>query len=201
MKRSVFALSCVAMALLLTAWLTSRARAQDDNGQGDDCGTAVTAEDDDIRAGVPLSFTDNDDGTITDNNTGLVWEKLSQDQSIHGEGAGVTWDDAFSVHVATLNGTSFARHSDWRLPNLRELQGIVNYQNYEPALSSPAFNNNCRPLCTVLTCSCTLKGTYWSSTSVADSPVCAWSALHAVGHSNPVGKSVPNGIRAVRGGA
>src|SRR5438094_9253656 len=36
-----------------------------------------------IQAGAPLSYTDNGDGTITDNNTGLVWEKKSADGSIH----------------------------------------------------------------------------------------------------------------------
>jgi hypothetical protein len=80
------------------------------DGGGEVIACAATGQDGDIRAGVPLSFTDNGDGTITDNNTGLVWEKLSQDQSIHGDGAGDTWDNAFSVHVATLNGTRFAGH-------------------------------------------------------------------------------------------
>src|SRR5207244_3667223 len=47
MKRNVFILLCAAMGLALVAWPTSRARAQDDNDQGDDCGTTISAEDDD----------------------------------------------------------------------------------------------------------------------------------------------------------
>ena len=35
------------------------------------------------RVGAPLSFTDNGDGTITDNNTGLMWEKKSDDGGLH----------------------------------------------------------------------------------------------------------------------
>jgi len=44
MKRNVLLPFCTVMALILAAWLTPRARAQD---EGDDCGTAIVAEDDD----------------------------------------------------------------------------------------------------------------------------------------------------------
>src|SRR5262245_20668562 len=44
----IFASLCAAMVLVLSAWPTSPARAQDDNGQGEDsCGSAIIAEDDD----------------------------------------------------------------------------------------------------------------------------------------------------------
>src|SRR5438876_7066361 len=71
-----------------------------------------------------------------------------------------TWAIAFAQHVATLNGTSFAGHTDWRVPNVKELQNIV------PAIS-PAFNNNCTSGCTVLTCSCTASSTCYSSSTGA----------------------------------
>src|SRR4030095_1336400 len=44
---------------------------------------AGTGHDGDIQAGATLAYTDNGDGTITDNNTGVMWEKLSDDGSIH----------------------------------------------------------------------------------------------------------------------
>jgi hypothetical protein len=44
---------------------------------------AGTGNDGDIQAGATLSYTDNGDGTITDNNTGLMWAKKSDDGSIH----------------------------------------------------------------------------------------------------------------------
>ena len=44
MKRSVYLSLCAATALVLSAWPISQARAQD---EGDDCGTAIVAEDDD----------------------------------------------------------------------------------------------------------------------------------------------------------
>ena len=41
-----------------------------------------TGHDGDTQTGAPFSFTDNGDGTITDNRTGLMWEKLSDDGSM-----------------------------------------------------------------------------------------------------------------------
>jgi hypothetical protein len=60
-------------------------------------------QDGDIQAGADLRYVDNGDGTITDLNTLLVWEKKSDDGSIHDQNAGHTWDNAFAVHVAGLN--------------------------------------------------------------------------------------------------
>ena len=67
----------------------------------------------------------------------------------------------------------FAGQTDWRVPNVRELQSIANYQNFNPAVS-PAFNTSCTASCTVLTCSCTASGFYWSSSSYAFNPANAW---------------------------
>src|SRR5262245_4442605 len=126
---------------------------------------AGTGEDGEFRAGAAPSYTDNRDGTVTDNNTGLMWEKKSRDGSIHDVGVGYTWDNAFAVHIAGLNaGAGFAGHTDWRLPNVKELQSLINYERIFPAVSE-AFNAGCRPACTVLTCSC--PGGGWSSTTEA----------------------------------
>src|SRR5439155_1031245 len=80
---------------------------------------------------------------------------------------------AFTEHVATLNAMNFAGHNDWRLPNIRELHSIVNYQSFNPTVSS-AFNDNCAPGCHPTTCSCTASGDYWSSTSSISDPSGAW---------------------------
>src|SRR5205814_55397 len=78
------------------------------DGSGNVIGCAGTGQDGELRRGAPLSYTDNGDGTITDNNTGLVWEKQSQDGSIHDIANTYTSDQAFSGHVATLNSMGFA---------------------------------------------------------------------------------------------
>jgi hypothetical protein len=50
-----------------------------------------TGSDGDVQAGATLSYTDNGDGTITDNNTGLMWEKKDNSGGIHDEGDNYTW--------------------------------------------------------------------------------------------------------------
>src|SRR5262245_60506739 len=62
MKRNVLLPFCAAMTLIVAAWLTPRARAQDD--QGDDCGTTVVAEDDDNQG--------DDDAQGDENGCGMV---------------------------------------------------------------------------------------------------------------------------------
>jgi len=97
---------------------------------------AGTGEDGDIRAGAALAYLDNGDGTVTDLNTGLVWEQITGDGSIHDMNNFYTWQEALTVHVATLNAMNFAGHSDWRLPNVKELMSILNYEQANPAVSS-----------------------------------------------------------------
>jgi len=171
----------------------------------DSSGTIIactgTGQDGDLQKGAPLSYADNGDGTITDNNTGLVWEKLSTDGSVHDKNNTYTWSQAFSGHVATLNGASFAGQNDWRVPNLKELWSIANYQNATPAVSS-AFNNNCGSTgCSVMTCSCIApSGFYWSSSSYA-APTSAWTVLFDDGSTSVGPKSLSESVRAVRGGS
>lgn len=69
-------------------------------------------------------FEDNGDGTITDNATGLMW---MQDDN----GEGVVWQDALTY----AEGFEYGGHSDWRLPNIKELQSILDYTR------SPATDN------------------------------------------------------------
>src|SRR5438034_4605578 len=162
---------------------------------------AGTGQDGDLQKGAPLSYTDNGDGTITGNNTGLMWEKLSMDGSVHDVSNTYTWANAFAQHVATLNGTSFAGHTDWRMPNVKELESIMNYQNVDPTVS-PAFNTNCTSGCTVLTCSCTTSSSgYWSSTTAASNPSTAGVLDTGGGGVCLDSKSVLDNVRGVRGGS
>src|SRR5213593_554449 len=162
---------------------------------------AGTGQDGELRKGAPLAYVDNGNGTVTDLNTGLVWEKLSDDGTVHDKDNLYTWADAFTAHVATLNGMSFAGHTDWRLPNVRELQAIVDYQTINPAVAS-AFNNNCSRGCQATTCSCTASGDYWSSTSSVSDPWNAWYVRFSYGRVDAFGRSDGKSgaayVRAVR---
>jgi hypothetical protein len=160
---------------------------------------AGTGQDGDILAGSPLAYTDNNNGTITDLNTGLVWEKKSDDGSIHDWDTAYTWDDAFAVHIATLNSSAFAGHMDWRLPNRRELESIV-YLQWVNAAVDLMFQTGCTGGCTVTTCSCTANNDYWTSTTYADNTLLAWFVEFYSGATGADAKTTPRRVRAVRGG-
>ncbi len=65
------------------------------------------------------AFLDNRDGTITDNATGLMWPKADSAE-------GMDWEDALAW-VQQKNEENYLGYSDWRLPNAKELQSIVDY--------------------------------------------------------------------------
>ena len=66
---------------------------------------------------MAASFTDNGDGTVTDSSTGLMW------QQSHSR---TTWQDALSY----CEGLSLAGYSDWRLPDVKELESIADDTKY-----------------------------------------------------------------------
>jgi len=170
------------------------------NGSGVVIPCAGTGQDGDTQAGAPLSYTDNGDKTITYHNTKLVWEKKSSDGSIHDVNAGYAWANAFAVHIAGLNAANFAGHDDWRLPNVRELQSIANYENFNPSVSSE-FNTACMPgATTVLTGSCTTAAQYWASSTSARAPTFAWAVIFSDGLVGEFSKAFVFRVRAVRGG-
>jgi len=82
------------------------------------------------------NFSDNGDGTVSDLATGLEWD---QDDS----GAGMNWSEALDW-VQLKNASNYKGHSDWRLPDAKELQSIVDYdrspQTTDSAAIDPVFN-------------------------------------------------------------
>ncbi len=77
-------------------------------------------------------FSDNGDGTITDEATGLTW---SQSDS----GTGMNWEEALAW-VQTMNEENYLGYSDWRLPNVKELQSIVDYTRSPDTTDSAAID-------------------------------------------------------------
>ncbi|WP_406683517.1 DUF1566 domain-containing protein [Seonamhaeicola sp. MEBiC1930] len=76
------------------------------------------------------SFVDNNDGTVTDNATGLMWQKAD-------DGTGRNWKSALDY----AENLELASYSDWRLPNAKELQSIVDYSRSPQTTNSPAINS------------------------------------------------------------
>jgi hypothetical protein len=144
---------------------------------------AGTGQDGDDQSGGAPALVDNGDGTITDNNTGLVWEKLDDEDlgGIHDKDNFYLWDEAVAVKIAALNTSPcFAGHCDWRIPNVRELQSLANYEIPFPGPTiAAAFDSACTPGCVSTVCSCTTAGAYWSSTTYSGSPNFAWYVYFA----------------------
>ena len=161
-----------------------------------------TYHDGNQQTGVALpTYVDNGDGTMTDPNTGLMWEKLSDDGTIHDKDNTYTWAQSVDQRLQTLNsGGGFAGHTDWRAPNVRELASLLNYQNVNPA-TSPSFNDSCTPGCTVLTCSCTASEYYWTSSTYAPVSGFAWTLYFNDGAVGNAEKTFARRARAVRGGS
>jgi hypothetical protein len=172
--------------------------------------TAAVAVPDDgtVQAGASLSYTDNGDGTITDNNTGLMWEKKGDNGGLHDKDNGYYWSGSGTQEtiwdwlddVNAEGGAGFAGHNDWRIPNAKELQSLVSFEN-APPMTSGAFHNNCVAGATVLTGSCTVVGSYWSSTTWARSTSMAWGVSFNEGLLYPYDKASAPRVRAVRGGS
>jgi len=78
------------------------------------------------------SFTNNGDGTISDLATGLTW---SQNDS----GTGLSWTNAL-LWVQAKNAACYLGYSDWRLPNAKELQSLVDYTRSPDTTASAAIN-------------------------------------------------------------
>ena len=96
-----------------------------------------SGDDGDMQRGVPLPvprFTDNNDGTVTDNLTGLVWLRNVACLAPSG------WQAAFIAVDGLKHGgcdlTDGSRATDWRLPNIRELYSLVDHGFSFPALSN-----------------------------------------------------------------
>ena len=67
------------------------------------------------------SFIDNNDGTVTDRATGLMWQKGGSSKSLDNKGA--------KKYVKQLNKQRFAGYRDWRMPTAEELASILNRRN------------------------------------------------------------------------
>ncbi|GAB6042185.1 Lcl C-terminal domain-containing protein [Endothiovibrio diazotrophicus] len=129
-------------------------------------------------------FSDNDDGTISDQATGLTW--LQSDSGAFGSGdngdGAMNWEQA----LAWCEGLEYAGHDDWRLPNVKELQSLVDYSRSPDVTNSAAID----PLfdTTLLADGINSSGVanypyYWSGTTHDDGPSGNYAAYVAFGEA------------------
>ena len=133
------------------------------------------------------TFTPHGDGTVTHELTGLIWKQCAQGTSGAGCGTGspsvLTWKAA----LAAAASDSTAGYHDWRLPNQRELETIVESCGYAPAINLSVFPG-------------TAAEEFWSGTSYAGSPRYAWLVGFRTGTASYELKTVGLYVRLVRGG-
>ena len=121
-------------------------------------------------------FKDNGDGTIKDNYTGLTWQKLQSSNTM-------TWEDALA-YASTL---SLGGKTDWRVPNVKELQSLNDEKLSKPSFNKTYFAN-------------VVSGNYWSSTSMYQSPGIAWDINLDYGIVSYDDKTIKQNVLCVRGG-
>jgi hypothetical protein len=127
---------------------------------------------------VAQNLVNNGDGTVTDTSTGLMWQQATAPGTY-------TWQQA----LAYCENLILADYDDWRLPNRNELQSLVDYERYAPAVDRAFFRE-------------TAPDDYFTSTTNPDEPNRAREVNFQYGPmSTGLSKSNSYYVRAVRGGA
>jgi hypothetical protein len=211
----IYSSPCLLLAVLILLSIHSLANAfnlpdtgqtlcYDSGGSVIACATAGYTGQDGAYNINPMSYNDNGNGTVTDNNTGLMWQKCSAGlDSITCSGTPSThnWYQAtgtvdvpynpaeeYKNVCGSLNTLNFAGFSDWRLPAKKELITIVDYSNLNP---DPKIATAYFPY---------TYGDYWSSTTDAGNPYYAWGVYFLDGDVGRYGKNGYYYVRCVRGG-
>jgi hypothetical protein len=115
-------------------------------------------------------FTDNSNGTVTDNLTGLTWLKNANCFGTQTYASALTfsnslydgWTGDGSGGDCGLSDSSTA--GQWRLANMRELQSLLNYQYYAPALPNTAGTGQWSAGDPFTGVQVTTSNMYWTST-------------------------------------
>jgi hypothetical protein len=128
------------------------------------------------------SFTEStvgDDVIYTDSPTGLIWPK--------GYVKDIAWQDALDY----CDGLGYARKTDWRLPDIRELATLIDYGRFNPATSFPGTPFPGLPY----------GRSFWSSSSDVSRTQDAWGVAFPDGlvATNNKHYSAGYGVKCVRG--
>ncbi len=135
-------------------------------------------------------YIDNEDGTISDTKTDLMWMK---DDSYNVFKKFLNYGQA-KKYVAKMNNESFAGHSDWRIPGKKEAQTLFYYDNsrsmkdkYDMTLYiAPVFSEGC-------------GYNTWTAETRGKITAFIFSFAEGTGQHNEVDLTVSTSLRLVRG--
>lgn len=160
------------------AWCAATTSPVPDTSQTYSC-TDTFGEDSDYNTLNQPSYTDNGDGTVTDNVTGVIWQQTD-------DGIGRTWSGAISY--CDLLNLGNAETIQWYVPTVMQLTLIIHYDLFGPSLSRLYYPN-------------AKSAAYWtSSTNAANPSDSAWYVNFyngVVGYANKLNN---NYVRCVSSG-
>ena len=133
---------------------------------------------------------------MTDNLTGLIWtKKVNESFDVK------RWEDALGFCNDLADGShnlsDESAPGDWRLPNIKELQSLVDYHYFYPALPNTEGTGQWSdgdPFLNVRSAS------YWSSTTRTSDTSSSWFVSFPNGYVYYGRKSVLKYVWCVRGG-
>ncbi len=142
---------------------------------------------------------DNGDGTVTDRTTGLIW---LQDADCVSQRAWADVDTSAEV-VALINAASCDNYTastfnDWRLPTVQELQSVLDYGYFSPAISNAT--GNAKWTADRYAFSGVQSNNYWSSSIFVSSTTDAWFVYLGNGRVSSDSKTNTYYVWPVRGG-
>lgn len=135
-----------------------------------------------IAETTPISqFQDNQDGTVTDLKTKLIWKKCAEGYSWQATtntcapeteiALMLNWPEALARATKVNSSGGYANAVNWRLPNIKELSSIIENACYGPSMNLSIFPN-------------APSGIFWSSTPYVAAPEYAWSVRFNYGQNS-----------------
>lgn len=135
-------------------------------------------------------FVDNNDQTISDQETNLMWARCSvgrtwDGSTCTGAALSLTWKQA----VEEGPNSTLAGYNDWRLPNVKELSHLIEYSCYDPAINENIFPS-----------ALGVSIPYWTATPDSLTTTKAWFIKFISGEIDLDKKDDDYAVRLVRGG-
>jgi len=158
----------------------------------------LAGDDGNLQIGVSWPnprFTDNVNGTVTDNLTRLIWQKNAN--CFGGKDWYQAIGDCNGLEDGSCGLTDGSNAGDWRLPNIKELVSLMHYGVFDPALPDTAGTgqwSEADPFTNLQ-----VGYYYYSSTSYGFGSSHAWTMGMTNGHMNYRPKNMPTYLWCVRG--